>query len=157
MDLIFRSARKVVVVLEDVKISGHDETLLQDLFSRYHTDDWRPRSENIPAIVQVLARNLSARWFRRAWCSHELHLGTDFVFLIPAGNGILELTMDSLEVLYSETADYAKQDEGLTGLLADTYFSYDFLIRAMDSISKESLGESLMSALSDIFLLECLV
>lgn len=86
-----------------------------------------------------------------------LQLGTDFVFLIPAGNGILELTMDSLEVLYSETADYAKQDEGLTGLLADTYFSYGFLIRAMDSISKESLGESLMSALSDIFLLECLV
>ncbi len=31
MDLIFRSARKVVVVLEDVKISEHDETLLQDL------------------------------------------------------------------------------------------------------------------------------
>jgi hypothetical protein len=107
--------------------------------------------------VQVLARILSARWFRRAWCSHELQLGTDFAFLIPAGNGVLELTMDSLEVLYSVNSDYAWQDEELFGLLADTYLSYDFLTRAMDSISKESLGKSLMSAFSDIFLLECSV
>lgn len=157
MDLIFKSARKIVVILEDVRIPEQDETLLQDLLSRPNPYNWTPRNESIPALVQVLARILSARWFRRAWCSHELQLGTDFVFLIAAGNVVLEFTMDSLEALCSETSDYVQQHEDAYALLVDTYLSYDFLTRAMDSMSKQQLGKSLMSAFSDIDQLDCSV
>lgn len=157
MDLIFKNARKVVVILEDVRTSEQDETLLQDLLSRPDPYGWTPRNESIPALVQVLARILSARWFRRAWCSHELQLGMDFVFLMTAGNGVFEFTMDSLVALYSETSDYVQQHEDAYVLLADTYLSYDFVTRAMDSMSKEQLGKSLMSAFSDIDLLDCSV
>ena len=156
MDLVYRSARKVVVVLEDIWISEQDEIMLQDLFTNHENDDWTPQSENLNPLFLVLHRIVSARWFRRAWCSHELQLGTDFVFLLPDSNGVVELNLDSLEVLYSETVDHVLQNDDLTKMMTESFLSYDFLTRAMNS-RDEHVGKSLISAFSDIDLLECSV
>ena len=156
MDLVYKSARKVVVVLEEVWISEQDEIMLQDLFTKHENDSWTPQSRNLTPLSLLLFRILSARWFRRAWCSHELQLGTDFVFLLPASNGVVELTLDSLEVLYFETVDHVLQNDDLINMMAESFLSYDFLTRAMDS-RNEHVGKSLMPAFSDIDLLECSV
>ena len=67
MDTIYKCARKVVVILEDVSIPEAEEVVLQDVRVK-----WKPKKEDIAVLARILLRILSARWFRRAWCSHEL-------------------------------------------------------------------------------------
>ena len=150
MDLIYRSARKVVVLLEDVSISKAEEVLLQEVRVL-----WNPQKEDLDVLARILIRILSARWFRRAWCSHELQLSNDLVFLIPAENNPVELSTDDAEELYSVTKNYIERDEDLGPLMVDgVYRSYDFFTRSLEQ--KVGLrGRSLICEFSDIFQLAC--
>ena len=153
MDLIYRSARKVVVLLEDVSISEAEEALLQEVRVQ-----WKPQKEDLDVLARILLRILSARWFQRAWCSHELQLSSDVVFLLPAENSPVELSTDDVEELYSVTSNYLEQDEDLGSLMVEGIFrSYDFFTRTLERKIGEVRGRSLISEFSDICQLACSV
>lgn len=150
MDLFYKSARKVVVLLEDVSISKAEKVLLQ-----YTSVDWKPNNADLNALSHILICILSARWFERAWCSHELQLSSDLVFLLPATPTPVELSSDDLEELYSVTSDHILLHKDLEDGMVDTYRSYDFFTRAIDRKAEEAYSRSLFSEFSDIQELAC--
>ena len=38
-----------------------------------------------------------ARWFKRAWCSYEFHLGKDAIFLVPHKGRCVRISLSTLE------------------------------------------------------------
>ncbi len=153
MDLIYKCARKVVVILEDVSISEAEEVLLQKVRVQ-----WKPKKEDLDVLSRILIRILSARWFQRAWCSHELQLSNDVVFLLPAKNNTVELSPDDVEELYSVTSEYIEQDGSLGALMVEgPYRSYDFFTRTLERKIGKIRGRSLISEFSDICQLACSV
>ena len=150
MDVIYKSARKVVVILEDLSISEAEEVLLQEVRVQ-----WEPKKEDLDVLTRILIRILSARWFRRAWCSHELQLSNDVVFLLPAKSDPVELSLDDVEELFSATVNYREQDEDLDALFLEVFRSYDFFTRTLQRKIGKVRGRSLMSEFSDINQLAC--
>ena len=99
MDLIYKSARLVVVVLEDIELSAIEVDLIrkhQEKNSGSGGKKARRDDEAVP-IWRLLARIGSARWFKRAWCSHEFHLSRDAIFLVPHGGGCVTISLCTLQ------------------------------------------------------------
>ena len=155
MDLVYKSARKVVIVLEDVVIFAREEALLQGLLSDRGYDFSELKEGDMRTMTCLLIRILSARWSTRAWCSHELQVGTRFVFLIPTTRGFHKMTPASLEDLYTETQDFRETHQDLEELYVH-YESYDFLSRSI-YLAEDRVGRSLMSEFNDNMKLGCAV
>ena len=94
MDLVYRSARVVVVALDDLELKEHEGTVLRNHVAEYESlkhvvADKRFRRHQPPYLethedlLQVLQKILSSSWFRRAWCRHEMRLARDHIFLLP--------------------------------------------------------------------------
>ena len=94
MDLVYRSARLVVVALDDLELKEHEGTVLRNHVLEYESlkhvaPNKRFRRHQPPYLdthedlLQVLQKILSSSWFRRAWCRHEMRLARDHVFLLP--------------------------------------------------------------------------
>ena len=93
MDIVFGGARKVVIALEDVLLTPQDaEALLQ----YYHAiqsisgrqrllvwTDWLQFLDRKEDLAVACLKIFRARWFRRAWCSHEFLTARSHVFLVP--------------------------------------------------------------------------
>ena len=97
MDVIYTTTRLVVIVLEDVLLDENEEELLSYLLSLGEelTDNILNVADGI--ILQNVMYNVcKARWFTRAWCTHELQLSTDSVMLVPGVNSIIEMTPGQL-------------------------------------------------------------
>lgn len=150
MDLVYKSARKVVAILEDVRISEAENILLQNIGVKLE-----PKDADLNAVTHILIRILSARWFRRAWCSHELQLSNDLVFLLPATPTSVELSPDGLETLYFLTSYHISQHKDLASMVQDVQISFDLFTRTIDRKDKEACGRSLISEFSDIHELAC--
>jgi heterokaryon incompatibility protein (HET) len=98
MDLVYGSARQVVVALEDITISRQAVRLwnraarkLQavdslDAYQKYDLSDGDVRES-----TKLLATLFSARWFTRSWCMHEYLLASDCIFLVPCENDVVLL------------------------------------------------------------------
>ncbi len=87
MDVVFRAARRLVLVLGDVQLSEADQIaamrcndLFQELavpgagstlFNRMR-ERFNPTEDEYAAAIRFLCKILAARWFRRAWCTHEI-------------------------------------------------------------------------------------
>lgn len=94
MDLVYRSARLVVVALDDIELEPHEGAMLEN-----HMDEYarmlhvaaikRFRGKQPPyldaheELYQVLQKLLRSSWFKRAWCRHEMRLAREHIFLIP--------------------------------------------------------------------------
>lgn len=151
MDLIYKCARKVVAILEDVWISEAEEVLLQGVRVQR-----KPRNEDLDVLTRILIRILSARWFRRAWCSHEMQLSSNIVFLLPAKNNPVQLSQGDVEDLYFITTDYREQDEELDALhLKGAFLSFDLFSRTINRKIGRFHGRSLICEFSDIDQLSC--
>lgn len=82
MDLIYQSARKVVIALEDVAISSADSDLLVIYVNGECS--WNQTSENDRTKLALAFKKIvAARWFNRAWCLHEFLVSRRHVFLVP--------------------------------------------------------------------------
>ena len=152
MDLVYRSARKVVAVLEDIAISDYEETLLQSLLNEQDRSFSDLEEIEKRTATLLLIRILSARWFQRAWCSHELQLARDLILLIPTPRGIYRMPRDWVEELYSMTTDFMYTQEDLRSLYV--FRSYDFLTRSMEC-SENKVTCSPMCQFSDNMDLPC--
>ncbi|KAK5115876.1 hypothetical protein LTR85_009470 [Meristemomyces frigidus] len=94
MDMVYRSARMVVVALDDIELDAHEGTILDNHMDEYArmlhvapTKRFRgkqpPYLDTHEELYQVLRKLLRSSWFKRAWCRHEMRLARDHVFLIP--------------------------------------------------------------------------
>lgn len=94
MDMVYRSARLVVVALDDIVLDAHEGTILDNHMVEYAkmlhvapTKRFRgkqpPYLDTHEELYQVLRKLLRSSWFKRAWCRHEMRLARDHVFLIP--------------------------------------------------------------------------
>ena len=88
MDLVYKYARLIVIVIEDTTLLESEASVIDKL------QDSSLRSEKPDSFIELLSGNEmtvwsfiskigNSRWFQRAWCSHEFHLCQDSVFIIP--------------------------------------------------------------------------
>ena len=94
MDMVYRSARLVVVALDDIELEASEGTILES-----HMDDFE-RQVHVPAnkrfrrrptpyleshddLYIVIRKMMRSSWFRRAWCRHEMRLAREHIFLVP--------------------------------------------------------------------------
>lgn len=77
MDIIYKSCRRLVVLLEDVELTDDEVALCR----RYDAPGKRlnivalPGEEDIPVLISVFDKVAGARWWNRAWCFHEFVAG----------------------------------------------------------------------------------
>ena len=96
MDIIYKNARTVVIVLDDIEVGSHEVAFLRDYIEAYSTEEqsniqpnWGQRPPYMqahPSFKYLFERILSSTWFERAWCGHEMRLGSNHVFLVPCAS-----------------------------------------------------------------------
>ena len=82
MDLLYRSARIVLVVLEDVALTEAQYHHLQAFVRPGLLHKERSNVER-DAVAGAFSALVKARWFDRAWCMHEFVVSKLHVFLVP--------------------------------------------------------------------------
>ena len=107
MDMVYRSARLVVVALDDVELEAHEgailESHMQDFERQVHipprkrfTRRQQPYLEAHEDLFRVIRKMMRSSWFRRAWCRHEMRLAREHIFLVPcrirSGQSVLRFT-----------------------------------------------------------------
>jgi hypothetical protein len=88
IDVIYKSARLVVVALEDILIDEDEEAALHELTAKYEREElWLPDADVVlcHCLTKLMWKIFTARWFTRAWCGHELRVSHNQIFLIRAG------------------------------------------------------------------------
>ncbi|KAI4124572.1 MAG: hypothetical protein LQ338_004734 [Usnochroma carphineum] len=85
MNLIYKQARVVVVVLEDVMVNEAEAAVLENLMHECSSQgptelSVREGSSAAHHVVRLALKIFSARWFTRAWCNHEflVHVCTGY-------------------------------------------------------------------------------
>lgn len=77
MDIIYKSCRRLVVLLEDVELTD-DEVALCKKYDvpeiRWHIAA-RPGEAETAILISVFDKVARARWWKRAWCFHEFVVG----------------------------------------------------------------------------------
>ena len=115
MDLIYRSARMVIILLEDVWLSQQEEKIIEWVLEDGCDDaSWEePDPEDfpdfIPLLLAVYTKLFSARYFKRAWCSHEFQMSQDSLFLIPCYSGLIHWEPKHFDNLYNAGLNLATQ------------------------------------------------
>jgi hypothetical protein len=107
MDMVYRSARLVVVALDDVELEAHEGSILeshmQDFERQVHipprkrfTRRQQPYLETHEDLFRVIRKMMRSSWFRRAWCRHEMRLAREHIFLVPcrtrSGQSVIRFT-----------------------------------------------------------------
>ncbi|GKT66367.1 O-methyltransferase family 2 [Colletotrichum tofieldiae] len=74
MDVIYKSCRKLVVLLEDVELT-ENEVLLCERYDQKHASQAFSHvvqdTEEIACLISMFSKIAAARWWQRAWCFHE--------------------------------------------------------------------------------------
>lgn len=77
MDVVYRSCRRLVVLLEDVEVTDDEAALCE----RYDVPEVRwdikaePGAGDTGVLVSLFDKVSRARWWKRAWCFHEFVVG----------------------------------------------------------------------------------
>ncbi|MCJ1479382.1 hypothetical protein MMC13_008067 [Lambiella insularis] len=105
MDLVYKSARIVIIVLEDIEYSADEAAYILDLKIAAANNEASKDGFNIEenrVLMRVFEKLNGARWFKRAWCSQEYILGNDCIFLIPYSETSIRLTVTELRLIYTK-------------------------------------------------------
>jgi Heterokaryon incompatibility protein (HET) len=93
MDLLYKSARQTVVVLEDVLLPDAIIDMVERV-CRLENKEAVPEScrDSAATLRDCLSRITSSRWFNRAWCWHELEMAAHTTaFLIRTESKVMRL------------------------------------------------------------------
>ncbi|TKW49238.1 hypothetical protein CTA1_3701 [Colletotrichum tanaceti] len=84
MDVVYKSCRRLVVLLEDVELTADEAALCERYYhhgsggdparsflDRVPRGDGGGEKEEVSRLVAVYDKIAAARWWRRAWCFHE--------------------------------------------------------------------------------------
>jgi len=139
MDIIYKCARAVVILLDDVEITENEQDALRayireyeaagethDGFRNPHYDDDPPYITTNILMRAVYEKILQARWFSRAWCMHEARLGKRHIFLIPC-----EEQPDSLPKVFRFTNFFMMHFLGLGGSIQQTERKWMWIVTVL--------------------------
>ena len=98
IDTIYSNARAVVVALDDIVASPEEEQFLRCYIDQYSYSNLRADQQpnagqnppfmcQYPTFASFISRFIESEWFERAWCTHEMRLGRDHVFLLRCSSG----------------------------------------------------------------------
>jgi hypothetical protein len=96
MDIIYRSARLVVIVLEDVEMTREELRAWKKGLKNRELGTTQ-RLETATSVLNSVRKITDSRWLSRAWCYQEYTLSRNYVFLIPCGGNIVLLSSKVLE------------------------------------------------------------
>jgi hypothetical protein len=95
MDLIYKSARTVIILLDDIKVTIPEQDFLASYIVDFETYEGRvsnifqphggerpPYMKANPAFRNFFLKLIGAKWFERAWCMHEMRMSSYHIFLI---------------------------------------------------------------------------
>ena len=157
MDLIYKRARLVVVAIEDVSFSEVEALVIRrfvaDAEADADGDEGSPLDEDI--LFQILVKLASARWFQRAWCSHEFQLSNDLVFLLAAESDILELPIAVLPHLATIAFKNARQAGVRNELMRATSFICQLIWRSTERSKGDRTNRTIKMDFSTIDRLKC--
>lgn len=157
MDIVYKSARLVVAILEDIEISRKEADILSDFIVHDDAeDDWRPSTENTRSLATILIRILSARWFSRAWCAHEFQLSKNFLFIVLAEGRVARFNANTIINIYWHTKHILVWEEDLSSSMAAVSTAFDILSRASDiaegtQVSTATIVMPYMAMFHDVF------
>ena len=166
MDTIYKSARLIVIILEDAKLSVEQGQLLCEFiddFSENEPISQSPFDKKVQSLLIILIRILSARWFKRAWCSHEFQTSTNHKFMIPVGNRVLQIKSEDLDALYWYSRNFLETQMQLGGWIREAWIkvttAYDIVLRQPDNLKSASspsplFTRSIMAVFHDVFELD---
>jgi hypothetical protein len=106
MDILYRSARLVLIVLEDIVFTGRELELWNRCTDEWEEDDnWKPSGEGDASMAALLVKIFSARWFSRVWCIHEHHVAANSRIIInfETGQDSIATTLDQLSQYLQRT------------------------------------------------------
>ena len=83
MDIVYRTARLAIVVIEDVQLSLE----IANAFRHFDNDEEHMPSNDRFLLLQGFAAMSKCRWFTRAWCDHEFLVSRRCIILIGIDNG----------------------------------------------------------------------
>jgi len=93
MDIIYKCARAVVIMLDDIEITKTEQEALQFYIHEFEKitkegfrdvfyNDDPPYLTTNDLMRNIYLKIVRARWFSRAWCMHETRLGKQHIFMI---------------------------------------------------------------------------
>lgn len=132
MDLLYRSARKVVVAIEDVAFTISEMELMLSYAASDLPRSQRPQHD-LNALSAAFQKLVKARWFQRAWCLHEFLVSRTHVFLIPISQDTIERGSPSS---YSPSAKILQVDGPFLVLLFEIFAQQDLDHHLIGSSSK---------------------
>ena len=136
MDIIYRSARLVVIVLEDILLEGYEDVLITEHKVPDSRPEWsHPKDEEIVLIVNLLLKIFSARWFTRAWCIQEYIFSKDSIILIPTSKHVVAMETEQLAYFFMLAIRGYRGDE-------ETWKKLYSMIQIMTVIVKDSSQSS---------------
>ncbi|KAI0395711.1 hypothetical protein F5Y17DRAFT_184421 [Xylariaceae sp. FL0594] len=76
MDIIYKSCRKLLIVLEDVTFDEDEIRIVggYDALSVQQQASWVPAPEDIPHLGSLCRKIDASRWWTRSWCWHEFEV-----------------------------------------------------------------------------------
>jgi hypothetical protein len=102
MDLVYKKARLIVIVIEDIVILDNEADVIFTLENNCEEElDFKGvLAEHGSIVWNIVSKIGNTRWLQRAWCSHEFHICQDAVFVIPRESGSpISLQLDTLQRL----------------------------------------------------------
>lgn len=84
MDVIYRAARQLVILLNDevAEVPQEEERLIDKYWSIVcegkTMEEWAVSDEDYELMRSTFLRILSSRWWTRAWCAHEFRVSRHF-------------------------------------------------------------------------------
>ncbi|CAI0645137.1 unnamed protein product [Colletotrichum noveboracense] len=76
MDVIYRTCRKLVVLLEDVELTEDEADLCRKYEAFAYKLDHRPQdTTEATLLISLHDKVAAARWWQRSWCFHEFVVG----------------------------------------------------------------------------------
>ena len=143
MDITYKSARLVVIVIEDVILDGNEAKVLLEISHQYDalgTEFWSQAKAGVMFLIEkrperlfmsTLWKIFSARWFTRAWCGHEYRVSSNRALLLAVrwhdSNrvGVLRISASFLRLLSHLEAEYSSMSDQITpGPLKREHRSY---------------------------------
>ncbi|RYP74253.1 hypothetical protein DL770_007634 [Monosporascus sp. CRB-9-2] len=123
MDIIYKSCRKVLVLLEDVVLTDDEIGICTkyDMYSGLLDVRRGPDEEDMPAFSSFLAKVGQARWWQRAWCFHEFvvvepwsdkrhHVLHNTTFIMGSPAGTVSVNFLTVQRILSQAIHHAPHD-----------------------------------------------
>ncbi|KAH8725284.1 heterokaryon incompatibility protein-domain-containing protein [Phaeosphaeriaceae sp. PMI808] len=131
MDLVYKHARLIVIVIEDTTMLESEASMIEEyqngILQKHRLTVWN-----------VISKIGNSRWFQRAWCSHEFHLCQDAVFVIPCkGRSPLSLRLSILQRLLQFKESWAPVSMVLSDESLEGYRNLAFLLTSRYVLSKK--------------------